>query len=148
MEKNFTSKRGEITIQKKESLDPNEKAIVFDGFNTHAIESVGHDGDMTEFALVAQHKGAFVAALTGRIFWGSVHIKHLFVTADYRDKGIGKHLMEAAFEIGRGKKCRFATVETMSFQALDFYLKLGFKIDFSREGYDVGCTFHYLSRPL
>jgi ribosomal protein S18 acetylase RimI-like enzyme len=148
MEENFTPKRDEITIEKKSSLDPQEKEWVDEGFSSHAMESVGHDGDITEFSLVAKRKEEFVGALNVRLFWGSLHIRHLFVVPGHRAQGVGKCLMEEAFKTGRAKKCRFAVVETMSFQALDFYQKLGFKIDFSREGYDRGCIFHYLSKSL
>ena len=32
-------------------------------------------------------------------------------------------------------KCPFAFVETMGFQALEFYEKCGFKLEFTRAGY-------------
>lgn len=148
MEKNFIPESEDISILKKEGLSPEEKALIDEGFAAHAMSSTGYDGDIREFALVAKRKGAFIGALTARLFWGSLHIKHLFVLSDSRNKGVGQQLMEAALKIGKENHCRFAAVETMSFQALDFYRKLGFKIDFSREGYDKGCTFHYLSKPL
>ncbi len=138
----------EIIIEKKADVDAHERALIDQGFATQAMEAVGHDGLMTQFAFVAKRQGVFLAALTGRLFWGSVHIKHLFVLPEYRNQGIGTNLMEAAFDLGRKNNCRFVTVETMSFQALDFYHEMGFQIDFSRTGYDRDCVFHYLSKPL
>lgn len=39
-------------------------------------------------------------------------------------------------------------VETMSFQAPEFYQKMGFKIEFSRPGYAKNNCFHYLKKNL
>jgi len=36
----------------------------------------------------------------------------------------------------------------MSFQALEFYQKMGFELDFTRPGYAHGTSFHYLSKKL
>lgn len=46
------------------------------------------------------------------------------------------------------KACPFAFVETMSFQALDFYRKMGFELEFTRSGYKHGTAFHYLRKLL
>ncbi len=56
--------------------------------------------------------------------------------------------MEYALEFGKKRGCQFAFVETMSFQALEFYQKNGFAIDFSREGYARNTSFHYLRKDL
>lgn len=56
--------------------------------------------------------------------------------------------MQHALEYGKLRGCRFAFVETMSFQAPEFYQKLGFSIDFKREGFDAGASFYYLRKIL
>lgn len=38
------------------------------------------------------------------------------------------------------------TVSTFEFQTLDFYKKLGFKVDFKREGYLNNSTSYFLSK--
>ncbi|MBS0603994.1 MAG: GNAT family N-acetyltransferase [Verrucomicrobia bacterium] len=148
MESDSTQKNQGVELIFKEALDTTEKAFVDRGFEEHAMATTGHDGSISQFAVVAKSENVLIGALTARLFWGSLHIRHLVVAPDQRGQGIGKMLMEAAFAYGRQNKCRFANVETMSFQALDFYRRLGFKVDFSREGYDCGCSFYYLSRDL
>ncbi len=66
----------------------------------------------------------------------------------YRCQGLGTELMEVAFKFGRENKCPFAFVETMSFQALGFYQKNEFQLDFTRSGYSHGTSFHYLQKKL
>ena len=84
----------------------------------------------------------------GKSFYGGLHIKHLFLDRTLRGKGLGTALMKKAFERGYELGCRFAYVETLSFQALGFYQKLGFTLDYTREGYNRGVSMHYLHKDL
>jgi len=61
---------------------------------------------------------------------------------------IARLLMNHAFEFGIKRGYHFAFVETMSFQAPEFYQKMGFTIEFSRPGYAENTTFHYLKKNL
>lgn len=61
---------------------------------------------------------------------------------------MGVRLMECALKYGSDKACPFAFVETMSFQALGFYRKMGFELEFTRSGYKHGTSFHYLQKLL
>jgi N-acetylglutamate synthase-like GNAT family acetyltransferase len=56
-------------------------------------------------------------------------VKYAYVEEEYRGCGIGTQLMQHALTYGRKNQCPFAFVETMSFQALDFYQKIGFRLD-------------------
>lgn len=51
-------------------------------------------------------------------------------------------------DYGRSNKCPFAFVATMSFQAREFYEKIGFTLEFTRSGYKHGTSFHYLRKEL
>lgn len=46
---------------------------------------------------------------------------------DYRKFGYGKKLLLEAEKMAK-KKCDFIKLDTLSFQALDFYLKQGFEV--------------------
>jgi len=56
--------------------------------------------------------------------------------------------MEKALHFAKENGCHFAFVETMQFQALGFYQKLGFELEFSRSGYANDGIFHYLKKNL
>lgn len=52
--------------------------------------------------------------------------------------------MEQVHEYGKKQDCSMATICTMSFQnAVSFYKKLGYTLDFERQGYtkDASCLF-------
>ena len=56
--------------------------------------------------------------------------------------------MEKAFAYAEEHKCPFAFVEAMSFQALEFYEKCGFKFEYTRSRYAHNTSFHYLRKNL
>jgi ribosomal protein S18 acetylase RimI-like enzyme len=90
----------------------------------------------------------FVGAIIVQPFWEQLHIKYLFVEENYRGQGIARQLMNHALEFGKKRGCKFAFVETMSFQAPEFYQKMGFVIEFSRPGYARDTMFHYLKKTI
>lgn len=66
--------------------------------------------------------------LLSEIVWNWMDIKYLFVDQHYRKSGYGTQLMLEAEKIAKEKGCEFIKVDTLSFQALDFYKKLGFEV--------------------
>ena len=70
------------------------------------------------------------------------------VHEDYRRQGIGQQLIEHALKFGKEQGCKVAFVATMSLQAPEFYKKLGFEIEFKREGYAYDTSLYYLRKDL
>jgi len=139
-----------MTFQISQStLSETIKRKIFDGFRKEAIKATGINGlseEPVSFEIFNGEK--FVGAIVVQLFWEQLHIKYLFVEENYRGQGIARQLMNYAFEYGRQRGCYFAFVETMSFQAPDFYQKMGFNIEFSRPAYAKNTTFHYLRKNL
>lgn len=124
------------------------KKQIFDGFSSHALATIGHDEKFDSLAFVAMDGNAVIGSVVVESFWGALHIKLMYVEEAYRNKGVGRRLMERALAYGVKKGCPFAFVETMSFQALDFYRKVGFQLEFTRSGYSHGTSFHYMRKDL
>ncbi|AIF80914.1 hypothetical protein I862_01755 [endosymbiont of Acanthamoeba sp. UWC8] len=124
------------------------KSTIFKGFAEHAIERTGINGINDAISFVAYRGTEFIGAMVVDLFWGQLHIKYLYIKKEYRGQNLGNQLTEHALNFGRSHKCDFAFVETMSFQALDFYIKLGFKLEFTRDGYAKNTSFHYLRKYL
>lgn len=129
-------------------LNEDLKRQIYAGFSKHAKAMTGHDEKFDPIAFVANENRCFIGAIVVELFWGALHIKYVYVDDNYRGKGVGRELMEYALKYGKLKKCPFVFVETMSFQALDFYRKAGFELEFTRPGYKYGTSFHYLRKSL
>ncbi|OKP92774.1 N-acetyltransferase [Paenibacillus sp. P32E] len=72
--------------------------------------------------------GVNYGGLTGEICWNWLEVHYLFVDEACRKTGYGSLLIAEAESLARSKGCDFIKLDTLSFQALDFYLKHGFEV--------------------
>ena len=70
--------------------------------------------------------GRIRAGICGYTWGGCCHITYLWVHEAWRGKGLGATLLAAAEEHARAQRCEVAFVATHSFQAPDFYRRLGY----------------------
>ncbi|MGD7044903.1 GNAT family N-acetyltransferase [Jeotgalibacillus proteolyticus] len=66
--------------------------------------------------------------LLGEICWNWLEIHVLILDEEIRQSGYGSKLMKEAEKIARAKNCDFIKVDTLSFQAREFYEKLGYEV--------------------
>jgi len=112
-------------------------------------EETADQGSAYPFAIfIWDENGNIIAGCNGSVIFGSIYTDQLWVRPEHRKKGIGKRLVERVHEYGKKKGCAIATVATMSFQVPEFYQKLGYKIDFSRRGYNKRSSCIFLSKIL
>lgn len=131
---------------RQEPFSEELKNQLYSGFARHALETIGYESSFEHIAFIASEHTQFAGAIVIRLFWGALHITHLYLEAPYRGKRLGTKLLERAFSYAKEHHCRFAFVETMSFQAKGFYEKLGFVLEITRSGYDHGISMHYLRK--
>ncbi|KKO54891.1 GNAT family N-acetyltransferase [Paenibacillus sp. DMB20] len=72
--------------------------------------------------------GQVCGGILGETCWNWLEIQYLFVEPEHRRYGYGKKLIHEAERIAKEKQCDFIKVDTLSFQALDFYKKEGFEV--------------------
>ncbi|MBC3250580.1 hypothetical protein BFS14_06520 [Serratia fonticola] len=76
-------------------------------------------------------------------------IDYLWTKEGNRRKGLGKTLMNSLEEEGRILGCSYAMVDTFSFQALSFYEKSGYTLQFSLSDFPhSGAARHFLTKKL
>ena len=130
--------------------NPSDSDVHFldDRINEYNVERTGvTDGRVVSF-FVRDDGGAIVAGLYGWTWGGCCEIRYLWVRDDYRNRGLGKVLMNAAENEARSRECRQIVLDTHSFQAPRFYQGLGFEIIGSHPDYPDGHSKHYLRKAL
>ena len=131
-------------------VTPELEKEILQEFIQHSLETIGFDGfqkDYTSFEMRDENQ-ELIGACTVKLFFGNLHIKVLIVKKKHRGQGFGTHLINHALQYAKEKDCRFVFIETMSFQAPEFYKKLGFEVELKRDGYTGGTSFYYLKKNL
>ena len=112
-------------------------------------DAAGVPRDQQRLCVFVRAAGRRVAGgLFGATCFGWLAIKHLWVARDFRGSGIGSKLLRLAEDEARRRGCRFAQVDTFSFQALPFYQRLGYEIFGVLEDYPPGHQRYYLKKTL
>lgn len=92
--------------------------------------------------------GEVVAGVIGTAYWGKLHVRILWVHRDHRSKGLGSRLMDWVEERAKELRCTSVMVDTMSFQAPEFYAELGYRQIGLSEGYQGGASRYYFEKSL
>ena len=123
--------------------------ILVDGINTEAKQKKGQNSTKF-FGFFIKDKSLFkrkkMGGVVGLIIFGCIYIDILWIDKSIRNKGYGSMLMKKAEEYGKENGCTFATVNTMDWQALDFYKKNGYEVEFERKGFAKNSTCFYLRK--
>lgn len=90
-----------------------------------------------------------IGGIAAYIFYGSLLIDILWVDQSYRRKGVGKALMARAENIAKQHNLNMISVATMEFwDALGFYKKLGFEVEFVKKGFDGNFCQYFLVKKI
>ncbi|MBQ0167924.1 MAG: GNAT family N-acetyltransferase [Treponema sp.] len=112
------------------NFNPTEEEI---NFVNHALEdfnnkAVGPDNHELLNIVEYDEAGNVIAGILGGTYWGWMHIDILWVDENHRRSGIGSKLLKAAEDEARNRGAHSVHVDTMSWQAPEFYKKHGYRI--------------------
>lgn len=92
-------------------------------------------------------QGQVRGGLIAEVCYNWLEIHYLCIDVELRHTGYGKQLMEQVEQIAIQSQCDFIKVDTLTFQALEFYQKLGYVVygELPNAG---GFTHYYLKKDL
>jgi ribosomal protein S18 acetylase RimI-like enzyme len=98
---------------------------------------------------IKDREGIVIGGISALMLYGSLYIDSLWVGAAARRQGWGTKLIQEAERIGKERGAKFATLNTMDFlETVPFYQKLGYSIEFIREGYAENSKMFLLRKTL
>ena len=92
--------------------------------------------------------GKIQAGFLGGTYWGWLCIDFLWVDEGHRGKSYGSKLLEEAEKEAIKRGCTNAHVDTMDFQAPEFYQKKGYQVCGKLEGLPKGHTRFLMRKDL
>ena len=129
---------------KVESVENQTEVIQFLDDMIYEFNSISigkHDGKFFT-KIIRNHSENIIAGVTGWTWAGISEITLLWVTEEYRRKGLGKKLLTAAEDEIIKRGCSTILLRSYSFQAPMFYEKNGYKIVYILEDFPNGYK-HY-----
>ncbi len=126
---------------------PENDKFVFEQLKAHNSNIIERDLEPVSFYFKDENE-KIIAGLTGKTQWGGLLIEILWVHEDYRSQSLGAKLLDKAERIAIERQCQNIVVETMGFQAKDFYLKQGFEVFGTVENSEPRLNCYYLKKKL
>ena len=108
--------------------DKNETEFVREALDRFNEEIVGKDGHEPLNIVEYDENGAVVAGILGGTYWGWMYVDVLWVKEEFRRKGIASRLLSSAEAEAVRRGCHHVHLDTMSWQAPEFYKKSGYEV--------------------
>ncbi|WP_175986844.1 GNAT family N-acetyltransferase [Bacillus sp. Marseille-Q1617] len=89
-----------------------------------------------------------VGGVVGETFWHHLHIDFLWVAEEYRKEGYGVQLIERIEGYAKERGCYLVILNTFSFQAPDFYKKMGYREFGMLKDFPKGARQHFMEKRI
>lgn len=113
----------------------NERFVPPDGYRPLAVFVHGADGDLA-------------GGLLGNTYWGWLYVSSFWLDDDVRGRGVGSQTLAAAEAEAARRGCRHVHLDTLDFQALEFYKKQGYVQWGQLDDLPPGHTRYFLKKDL
>ncbi|MBP9777422.1 MAG: GNAT family N-acetyltransferase [Alphaproteobacteria bacterium] len=135
-------------LEHYDTIPKEYEEVLYRGISEEAFQAKGLPPICAFSIFIKDQQEQVLGGASGTLFYGSLYVDSLWIDKTLRHQGWGTKLMQEAEKIGKAKGARFVTVNTMDWEALSFYQKLGYSIEFTREGYDKDSQMFMLRKAL
>ena len=135
-----------LRIALETSPQPAEEQVVFDGLRAFNVSVIGDPGISPVDVFVRDEAGRVIGGLVGQIKWRWLYVSKLWLPNSLRGTGTGTKLMRTAEDHAWQQGCLGVYLDTFEYQALPFYLKLGYELFGTLEGFPPGYKQYYLRK--
>ena len=105
-----------------------ETKKVYDELIRFNAEKVGGDGHAPLNIVEYDEGGNIIGGIIGGTYWGWLYVDILWVHESHRRSGIGSKLLAEAEKEAKSRGCHHVHLDTMSWQAPEFYKKHGYTV--------------------
>lgn len=137
-----------LSITIEEEPDGPDVQVLADGLTAHALPVVGRPGFRQLGVFARDAKGSVVGGIAALTNWEWLHINLVWVDESLRGTGLGHRLLETVEAAARERGCRWAHLDTFSYQARPFYERHGYQLFATLEDYPRGHQRFFLRKAL
>ncbi len=118
----------DYTIELSSGTATQDAAFIEDGLRRFNLQHAEPDQHTMLRVFARDQHGDLMGGLLGETFWRWLYVADLWIHEDYRNSGLGTELMAQAEHEARRRGCLHAYLDTLDFQAPQFYPRLGYTI--------------------
>jgi GNAT superfamily N-acetyltransferase len=132
-----------------ETDQPDVRKLLYAGLAAHNRKSVDAPHVRPLSVLLREdERGPVIGGLMGATAWSHLRIEALFVPELMRGSGAGTRIVEMAEDEAVRRGCVGAWLDTYSFQAREFYERLGYAVLGEIEDYPPGHTRYFMKKSF
>lgn len=118
------------------------------GLNAHSLAYTQVPGFRSIGVFMRDERGGVVGGIWGYLNWNWLWVGAVWLSEDLRGKGYGRQMMEAIEQKALERGCRYAHLDTFSFQARPFYEGLGYEVFATLDDYPPGHQRFFMKKAL
>ncbi len=128
--------------------DPAAARVVNEGLDRFNVRFAPPEQYQPLNVFLRDDSGTILGGLLAETYWNWLHVSVLWVDESVRKGGYGSTLMAEAEAEARRRGCRHAHLDTLSFQALPFYERLGYTVFGTLDDLPEGHQRYFLKKAL
>ncbi|MFN0083791.1 MAG: GNAT family N-acetyltransferase [Blastocatellia bacterium] len=118
------------------------------GLTAHALPHTKVPGFRPIGVFLRDEQNRIVGGVWGYINWNWLSIGLVWTDDALRGQGYGRRLIETLERVARERGCRYAHLDTFSYQARPFYEHLGYELFGTLDDYPPGHQRFFLKKKL
>jgi GNAT superfamily N-acetyltransferase len=138
----------DFTLSVETAPDPADVRAIESGLTEHAIPFTPGPGFQPIGVFARDASGALVGGVYGKVNWTWLHIGLFWIEEERRRSGLGSALLRSIEAAGVERGCRFAHLDTFSYQARPFYERHGYTLFGTLDDYPPGHKRYFLRKTL
>ncbi|NEO32800.1 MAG: GNAT family N-acetyltransferase [Symploca sp. SIO3C6] len=131
-----------------EGLLDEEAEMLGNCIDTYNSQQTGFTDERPLKLAARDSEGNLLGGLMGSTGFEWLYIHVLWIEEPHRNCRIGSSLVEHAERLGIQRGCRSSCLMTFSFQAKDFYDRLGYVVFGQLDDYPEGHTLYFMQKKL
>ena len=139
-----------LCLTQKEIEDTGQDMnVMLEGLGQNILENLGNVELGKSIRIILRNgENKTVGGITGDMFGGWIYISLLWVEKALRNQGFGTQLLNRLELEGARLGCKYAHLDTYSFEARPFYERAGYEVFAKLDDYPRGYSKYFLKKTL
>ncbi len=144
----MSESQSEVRVEVAQQPDRADVERIDQGIESYILEHGGLDAVRPMYLFAREAGRAALGGIIARSWGTCCEVQILWVEPDRRRTGLGRELMARAEREAKARGCELVYLDTFTFQAPDFYRRLGYSEDLAIAGFPGGVVKYHFSKRL